>query len=80
VKHSSAFVPLLNGAEKSELVKLRERLFQESWAKIDERIEVSGRSLFTVFIAHIDQRILKTSNIETLNEVSEFAKDAVTES
>ncbi|RBR08560.1 hypothetical protein FVER53590_01340 [Fusarium verticillioides] len=64
VKDSSAFVPLLNGAEKSELVKLRERLFQESWAKIDERIE----------------RILKTSNIETLNEVSEFVKDAVTES
>ncbi|SCO79960.1 related to origin recognition complex subunit 3 [Fusarium oxysporum] len=64
VKDSSAFVPLLNGAEKPEFVKLRERLFQESWAKIDERIE----------------RILKTSNIETLNEVSEFAKDAVTES
>ncbi|KAF5661128.1 origin recognition complex subunit 3 [Fusarium circinatum] len=64
VKDSSAFVPLLNGAEKPELVKLRERLFQESWAKIDERIE----------------RILKTSNIETLNQVSEFAKDAVTES
>ncbi|KAF5653428.1 origin recognition complex subunit 3 [Fusarium sp. NRRL 25303] len=64
LKDSSAFVPLLNGAEKPELVKLRERLFQESWAKIDERIE----------------RILKTSNIETLNEVSQFAKDAVTES
>uniref|UniRef100_A0A0D2X8G7 Uncharacterized protein n=1 Tax=Fusarium oxysporum (strain Fo5176) TaxID=660025 RepID=A0A0D2X8G7_FUSOF len=40
VKDSSAFVPLLNGAEKPEFVKLRERLFQESWAKIDERIEV----------------------------------------
>ncbi|KAF5698903.1 origin recognition complex subunit 3 [Fusarium globosum] len=64
LKDSSAFVPLLNGAEKPELVKLRERLFQESWAKIDERIE----------------RILKTSNVETLNEVSQFAKDAVTES
>ncbi|VTT63325.1 unnamed protein product [Fusarium fujikuroi] len=64
LKDSSAFVPLLNGAEKPELVKLRERLFQESWAKIDERIE----------------RILKTSNVEILNEVSQFAKDAVTES
>ncbi|KAF4946231.1 hypothetical protein FGADI_11365 [Fusarium gaditjirri] len=64
VQDSSAFVPLLNGAEKPELVKLRERLFQESWAKTDERI----------------QRVLKTSNIETLNQVSEFAKDAVTES
>ncbi|KAG4294691.1 origin recognition complex subunit 3 [Fusarium proliferatum] len=64
LKDSSAFVPLLNGAEKPELVKLRERLFQESWAKIDERIE----------------RILKTSNVETLNEVCQFAKDAVIES
>ncbi|KAF9781958.1 hypothetical protein IL306_012380 [Fusarium sp. DS 682] len=64
VKDSSAFVPLLNGAEKPEFVKLRERLFQDSWAKIEERIE----------------GILKTSNLETLNEVSKFAKDAVTDS
>ncbi|KAF4342675.1 origin recognition complex subunit 3 [Fusarium beomiforme] len=63
-KDSSDFVPLLNGAEKPEFVKLRERLFQESWAKIDERIE----------------GILKTSNLETLNKVSEFAKDAVIDS
>jgi origin recognition complex subunit 3 len=34
-------VPLLNGAEKPEFVQLRETLFQERWAKIDERIEVS---------------------------------------
>jgi origin recognition complex subunit 3 len=41
VQDSSSFVPLLNGAEKPELVQLREALFQESWAKVDERIEVS---------------------------------------
>ncbi|KAF4453378.1 origin recognition complex subunit 3 [Fusarium austroafricanum] len=64
VKGSSPFVPLLNGAEKPEYVKLRETLFHESWAKVDERIE----------------GILKTSNLETLNEVSEFAKVAITDS
>jgi origin recognition complex subunit 3 len=31
---------LLNGAEKHEFVQLRESLFQESWTKVDERIEV----------------------------------------
>ncbi|KAJ4272231.1 Origin recognition complex subunit 3 [Fusarium torreyae] len=63
VQNSSSFVPLLNGAEKPELVQLRETLFQESWAKIDERIE----------------GILKTSNLETLHEVSAFIKDSETE-
>ncbi|KAF5023921.1 hypothetical protein F66182_4001 [Fusarium sp. NRRL 66182] len=57
---SSYFVPLLNGAELPEFVHLRETLFQESWAKVDERIEA----------------ILKTSNLETLQEVSDFVKDA----
>ncbi|KAM0563966.1 hypothetical protein ACHAPJ_000174 [Fusarium lateritium] len=63
IQNSSSFVPLLNGAEKPELVQLRETLFQESWAKIDERIE----------------GILKTSNLETLHEVSDFIKDAETD-
>ncbi|KAF4961125.1 hypothetical protein FSARC_10247 [Fusarium sarcochroum] len=63
IQASSSFVPLLNGAEKPELVQLRETLFQESWAKIDERIE----------------GILKTSNLETLHEVSDFIKDAETD-
>ncbi|KAM5373823.1 hypothetical protein ACJZ2D_006785 [Fusarium nematophilum] len=56
VENTSPFVPLLNGAEKPELVHLRETLFQESWAKIEERIE----------------GILKTSNLATLHEVSGF--------
>ncbi|UZP33679.1 hypothetical protein NXS19_001495 [Fusarium pseudograminearum] len=64
IKDSSPFVPLLNGAEKPEFVQLRETLFQESWTKVDERI----------------QEILKTSNLETLHEVSDFVKDAVTDS
>ncbi|KAM0299196.1 hypothetical protein ACHAPM_007960 [Fusarium culmorum] len=64
IKDSSPFVPLLNGAEKPEFVQLRETLFQESWTKVDGRI----------------QEILKTSNLETLHEVSDFVKDAVTDS
>ncbi|RGP75437.1 origin recognition complex subunit 3 [Fusarium longipes] len=61
---SSNFVPLLNGAEKPVFVQLREASFQESWAKIDQRIE----------------GILKNSNLETLHEVNDFIKDAVTDS
>ncbi|XEU98733.1 hypothetical protein FSHL1_004020 [Fusarium sambucinum] len=64
IKDSSSFVPLLNGAEKPEFVNLRETLFQESWAKVDERI----------------QEILQNSNLETLHEVSDFVEDAVTDS
>ncbi|KAF4465306.1 origin recognition complex subunit 3 [Fusarium albosuccineum] len=63
VENASPFVPLLNGAEKPELVQLRETLFQESWAKVDERIE----------------GILKTSNLATLHEVSAFVEDAKTD-
>lgn len=40
VENTSSFVPLLNGAESLEFVHLRESLFQESWAKIDDRIQV----------------------------------------
>ncbi|EEU48429.1 uncharacterized protein NECHADRAFT_30596 [Fusarium vanettenii 77-13-4] len=63
VENASPFVPLLNGAEKPELVQLRETLFQESWAKIGDRIE----------------GILKTSNSETLDQVKAFVEDAKTD-
>ncbi|KAJ4320842.1 Origin recognition complex subunit 3 [Fusarium piperis] len=63
VENSSPFVPLLNGAEKPELVQLRETLFQESWAKIGDRIE----------------GILQTSNSETLDQVKAFVEDAKTD-
>ena len=79
IQNSSSFVPLLNGAEKPELVQLRETLFQESWAKIDERIEVSERAVFIWIITKNYQGILKTSNLETLHEVSDFIKDAETD-
>jgi origin recognition complex subunit 3 len=61
---SSSFVPLLNGAEKPEFVHLRETLFEESWTKVDKRI----------------QETLRNSNLETLHEVSDFVNDAVTDS
>ncbi|RSL44648.1 hypothetical protein CEP54_014601 [Fusarium duplospermum] len=63
VENASPFVPLLNGAEKPELVQLRETLFQESWAKVGDRIE----------------GILKTSNSETLDQVKAFVEDAKTD-
>ena len=40
----TTFVPLLNGAERPEFVQLREKLYEESWAKIDARIQVSDCS------------------------------------
>jgi hypothetical protein len=42
LENASVFSSLLNDAEKPEFVQLREKAFQESWAKVDERIKVSG--------------------------------------
>ncbi|KAI1143434.1 origin recognition complex subunit 3 N-terminus-domain-containing protein [Hypoxylon sp. FL0543] len=50
------FQPLLGGTEDERCVRLRQRLFETSWAKIDERI----------------QRILRMTNQSTLNEVISF--------
>lgn len=38
-------MPLLNGAEKPVFVKLREELYEKSWAKIDDRIQVWAMEL-----------------------------------
>lgn len=40
VEDASTFVPLLNGSEKPQFVKLREELYEKSWAEIDGRIQV----------------------------------------
>lgn len=37
---SSLFVPLLNGLESAECVRLRERLFEESWGRSETRVQV----------------------------------------
>lgn len=52
---SFAFVPLLNGAEKPEFVRLREELYEKSWSKIHGRIEVCipGPKYFTDLKAYI---------------------------
>ncbi|KAL7799154.1 origin recognition complex subunit 3 N-terminus domain-containing protein [Trichoderma ceciliae] len=60
---SSWFTPLLNGAESPACVQLRERLLGESWAMVDARI----------------QDILRDSNSATLDEVSEFVREAKSE-
>ncbi|KAJ4416370.1 Origin recognition complex subunit 3 [Gnomoniopsis sp. IMI 355080] len=57
------FVPLFNGAEKPELVQLRQKQFATSWAAIDARI----------------QDVLKNSNRTTLDAVSSFVRDATLE-
>ncbi|KAF7558536.1 hypothetical protein G7046_g5623 [Stylonectria norvegica] len=58
----SLFSTLLNDTERPEFVQLRETLFQESWAKVDDRI----------------QGILRDSNRATLDEVSAFVGEATT--
>ncbi|KAK5987306.1 Origin recognition complex subunit 3-like protein [Cladobotryum mycophilum] len=60
---ASLFVSLLNGTESPECVQLRQRLFQESWGMIDARI----------------QGILRDSNSATLDQVSSFVTQAVSE-
>ncbi|KAJ4394742.1 Origin recognition complex subunit 3 [Gnomoniopsis smithogilvyi] len=60
---TTEFVPLFNGAEKPELVELRQKQFAASWAAIDARI----------------QNVLKDSNRTTLNAVSSFVRDAIVE-
>ncbi|TQV95700.1 origin recognition complex subunit [Cordyceps javanica] len=57
---SSLFVPLLNGAESAACVHERYRLYEESWAKVNNRIE----------------RILRDSNSATLEQVSSFVRQA----
>lgn len=42
---SSAFVPLLNGVEEPDFVQMRQRLFEQSWERIDGHIQV--RTLLT---------------------------------
>ncbi|KAI5466668.1 origin recognition complex subunit 3 N-terminus-domain-containing protein [Mariannaea sp. PMI_226] len=62
LKNASTFSSLLNGVEKPEFVQLREKAFQESWAKVDQRIK----------------GILRSSNQATLDQVSAFVQDSKT--
>lgn len=41
---SPNFVPLFNGVEKIEFVQAREKLFRESWERVDSRIQVRYKS------------------------------------
>lgn len=54
------FVPLLNGAEGPDFVRLRERLYEESWGRIEGRI----------------QDALRESNSATLEQVTSFVGEA----
>ncbi|KAI6785930.1 Origin recognition complex subunit-like protein [Emericellopsis cladophorae] len=54
------FVPLLNGAEKPDFVKLRAQLYRESWGKVENRI----------------QDALRESNSVTLDQVATFVGEA----
>ncbi|OAA64848.1 origin recognition complex subunit [Cordyceps fumosorosea ARSEF 2679] len=65
---SSLFVPLLNGAEGAACVQERYRLYEESWTKVNNRIQADGA-----------QRILRDSNSATLEQVSSFVREAKAE-
>lgn len=41
---STTFIPLLNGSEKAGCVALRQKLYEESWAKVEDRIQVSNQT------------------------------------
>ncbi|PWI65168.1 hypothetical protein PCL_07345 [Purpureocillium lilacinum] len=57
------FVPLLNGKESAASVRLRQRLYEESWAKVDARL----------------QGMLRESNLATLEQVTAFVAAAGSE-
>ncbi|UNI15075.1 Origin recognition complex subunit 3 [Purpureocillium takamizusanense] len=57
------FVPLLNGKESAACVRLRQRLYEESWAKVDARL----------------QGMLRESNLATLEQVTAFVAAAGSE-
>ncbi|KZL86627.1 origin recognition complex subunit [Colletotrichum incanum] len=59
VANSSTFAPLLNGGELAECVKLREKLFQTSWGRLESKV----------------QRILRDANSATLDQVTAFVRD-----
>ncbi|CAH0048051.1 unnamed protein product [Clonostachys solani] len=61
---SPSFVSLFNGVEKIEFVQAREKLFRESWQRVDSRI----------------QNALRESNSATLDEVAAFVSEAQAES
>ncbi|PHH72528.1 hypothetical protein CDD80_4480 [Ophiocordyceps camponoti-rufipedis] len=54
------FVPLLDGAEKMECVRLRQRLFEKGWGKVEARI----------------QEMLRAANSSTLEQVEAFVATA----
>lgn len=37
---TTTFIPLLNGSEKAGCVALRQKLYEESWGKVEDRIQV----------------------------------------
>ncbi|KAL2756413.1 hypothetical protein ACRALDRAFT_1081719 [Sodiomyces alcalophilus JCM 7366] len=55
---SSLFVPLLNGLESADCVRLREKLFTESWGRNETRV----------------QNILRDANSATLDQVTTFVQ------
>lgn len=77
------FAPLLNGAETPECVRLRQQLFEESWAQIDGRIQVSCpvhlRRLAPRTRLTAIEGILRDSNSSTLCQVTAFVAAAEVE-
>ncbi|OAQ98082.1 hypothetical protein LLEC1_03158 [Akanthomyces lecanii] len=66
---SALFVPLLNGAESATCVQERHRLYEESWTKVNSRIQDEMTDWAV-------QGILRDSNSATLEQVSSFVRQA----
>ncbi|KAH8885173.1 hypothetical protein GQ53DRAFT_751466 [Thozetella sp. PMI_491] len=60
---ASHFVPLFQGTESQDCVRLREELFNDTWSSIDSRI----------------QHVLREANGSTLQDVGTFVRDALEE-
>lgn len=57
--NDSLFVPLLGGAESPACVRLREKVFEKSWAAVEGQV----------------QAILRNANTATLDEVTSFVRE-----
>jgi hypothetical protein len=67
------FPSLLNGIEKLEFVKLRQRLFETSWASTEQKIEVIENTTQLGFLTnYIMKAIRGEANATTLAEVTSF--------
>lgn len=78
----TAFAPLLGGRESSACVRLRQRLYEESWDYVNGRIQVwtspSSRGGWLTRVS-TPKSALRDSNAATLERVAAFVAAAESE-